>query len=313
MANILYNSQGQIDINAMRANGTLPHDAYIKWDQEMVDVARKRLTIVEDLNAFGLVNASYNLGDIVVKYEKISNVGSSSISMDGATPAKRDRTTFTEAGVPLPIFRQDFTLNERQMQSGLNGGHDLGKTYITGATKNIAEDIHGMVFNGAPDLVTVDGLHLYGLTNHPDRNTVAATAAWGAGGSDPVQDIENMLAAAYAKNFFGPFNLYVSLDHWAFIDGDYSAVKGEKTYKQRFEAFSNINAVRPGDQLANGSAVLVNMTNETIELKVAQDLVNFQQPQTERMQYDFTVMAAMAICVKSDANSNCGVVNLTGS
>jgi uncharacterized linocin/CFP29 family protein len=313
MQNLIYNSEGTIDVNAMRANGTLPHEAYIKWDQRMVDVARERLTIVQDLNAFGLVNTDYNLGDIVAKYEKLSDMDDAAVNMDGVTPASRDRVTFTEAGVPIPIFSKNFTINERQILDGMRNRNSLPNTMITTSTRRVADRINAMIFNGLPNFVTVDGLSVFGLTSHPNRNQVAAAANWGAAGQDPVGDIENMLAAAYADNFFGPFNLYVSKDHWAFIQGDYNANKGEKTYKERFESFSDINEVRPGDQLAAGSVVLVNMSDETIELKVGQEFVNFEQPQTNRMQHDFTVMAAMAICIKADANNNCGVVQLTGS
>ena len=310
---IIYNSEGKVDVETMRTNGTLPHEAYIKFDQRMVDVARDRLTIVQDLNSFGLVNRNYNLGDIVAKYEKLSDMDAAVVNMDGVTPASRDRVTYTEAGVPIPVFSKNFQINERQLQAGLNKGHSLANTMITTSTRRVADSINQMIFNGLPNFVTVDGLSVFGLTNHPNRNQVAAAAAWGGVGSDPVADVENMLAAAYADNFFGPFNLYVSKDHWSFIQGDYNANKGEKTFKERFESFSDINEVRAGDQLADGSAVLVNMSDETIELKVGQDFVNFEQPQTNRMQHDFTVMAAMAICIKADANNNCGVVELTGS
>jgi hypothetical protein len=121
-----------------------------------------------------------------------------------------------------------------------------------------------------------------------------------------------MLRLAYADNFFGPFVLYVSKNRWATIQGDYSADKGDRTYKERIEAFSDIDSVRPGDGLGDGTCVLVQMTEENVELKVAQDFVNFEQPQTNVMQHDFAVMAAMAVCLKATSENKLGVVHTSG-
>ena len=53
---LIYNAEGRLDVNAMRTNGTLSHEDYIKWDTKMVDVARTRLTFVQDLIDNGLVD-----------------------------------------------------------------------------------------------------------------------------------------------------------------------------------------------------------------------------------------------------------------
>ena len=121
-----------------------------------------------------------------------------------------------------------------------------------------------------------------------------------------------MLAKAYADNFFGPFNLYVSKDNWGFIQKSRSA-SSDITFKKIFENMSDITAVRPGDKLADGELVLVQMTEDVVDLAVAQDIVNFEEPQTSAMQHDFTVMAAMAVRVKSDSAGKCGIVHATGA
>ena len=315
----IFNSKEKLDVNAMRANtslitnGTLRHEDYISWDEKMVAVARNRLTVIQDLNTYGLVDSNYTLGDEIAKYEKLSDMTAGNVDMDGVTPGQRDRLVFTQTGVPIPIFHKDFQLNRRQILSSQNRpGANLPTLGIETATKIVAEDLESMVWNGLPNLV-VGGYQIYGLTNHPNRNTVAAAAPWGGGGDTPVADVEGMLAAAYADKFYGPFVLYVSKDKWAFIQGDYSANKGDRTFMERFMAFSDIVAVRPGDGLPDGNVILVQMTTDVIELKVAQELMNFEQPQVNAYQHDFEVMAAMAVAVKSDSSGNCGVVQLTGA
>ena len=307
----IFNEQGQLDVNAMRTNGTLSHEDYIKWDTKMVDVARRRLNVVQDFATYGLVDNNYDLGDIVAKYEKLSNMTSANISMDGVTAPERDRLVFTEAGVPIPIFHKGFQLNERQiLASQRKPGQNLPTTQLTTTTRLVAEQVDNMFWNGVPSIVE-DSTQVYGFTNHPNRITKTASATWNTTGT-PIADVEDMLRLAYADNFFGPFVLYVSKDRWSTIQGDYSSEKGDRTYKERIEAFSDIESVRPGDGLADGTCVLVQMTEENVELKVAQDFVNFEQPQTNVMQHDFAVMAAMAVCLKATSENKLGVVHTTG-
>lgn len=314
-----YSHYGNLNINEMRnnseliKNGTLRHEDWIKWDQRMIDIARQRLTAIQDLIDFGLAREDFDLGDILSNYEKLSDMTKANIDMDGGTPGQRDRLTFTPAGVPIPIFHKEFQLNQRQILSSMRRpGGNLPTTHMTTATRIVMDGVEDMAFNGVPSIV-IDGAQVFGYTNHPNRNTLTITNAWGGGSETPVADVLAMLQAAYDDNFFGPFVLYVSKDNWGFIQDDYNAVKGEKTFKERFEAFSDISAVRPGDSLSDGELVLVQMTEDVVDLAVAQNVVNFEEPQVKRMQHDFTVMAAMAIRVKSDKDGRSGVVHSTGA
>ena len=318
-AGFIYNEQGKLDTPAMRANsnlvtnGTLSHEDYIKWDTKMIDVARTRLNAVQDLIDNNLANEEFDLGDIVSKYEKLSDMTAANVDMDGVTPSQKDRLVFTETGVPIPVFHKGFQLNQRQiLSSQRKPGASLPTTQLSVCTRLVADQLESMVWDGVPSIV-MDSLQVYGYTNHPNRNTKSISNAWGGGSETPVADVRSMLDLAYADNFHGPFILYVSLDNWGFIQDDYSSSKGDRTYKERFEAFSDIISVRPGDGLADGELVLVQMTEDVVDLAVAQNFTNFEQPQTNLMQHDFMVMAAMAIRVKADSTGKCGVVHATGA
>jgi hypothetical protein len=323
---LLLNSEGKVDSLEMRknsglsrkmlnVNGTLSHEAYIKWDEKVVDIARKQLTVVADLAKYNLVDSSLNLGDIVSNYEQISDMTAANVDMDGATPGQRDRLTFTEQGVPVPIFHKSFQLNQRQIQATLDRpGRQLPSLGISTASRLVADQINAMCWDGFGRVV--DGKQVYGFTNHPNRNTKTISNPWGGGSETPVADVQDMIAKLQVDNYGYGENtcvLYVSPDNWSFIDNDYSTQKGEKTYKQRFEAFAPIAEVRLGTGLADGELVLVEMRDDVVELKVGQDLTWFEQPQSDMMQHDFKVLAAMALVVKTDANNNCGVVHATGA
>ena len=312
-ANQFLTDLGGLNINQLRTNGSLRHEDYIKWDEKMVYTAKQRLHAVSDLVELGLVDSSYNLGDIVSKYEKVSDMTAANVNMDGTTRGQRDRLTFTEAGVPIPIFRKDFRLNQRQILSSQSRpAGSLPTTSITIATRLVSDLMEDMVWNGVPSIVE-DSTQIYGYTNHPNRNTHTISNAWGGGSEDPVGDVLAMIQKAVNDNFYGPYYLYISKDDMTFIEEDYSSAKGDRTYKQRLEAISEIAAVKVGYGLADGEVVLVQMTEDVVDLAVAQEIVNFEQPQTDLMQHDFTVMSAMAIRVKSDQSGQCGIVHATGA
>jgi hypothetical protein len=323
---LLLNSEGKVDSLAMRknsalsqkflnVNGTLPHEAYIKWDEKVVDVARKELTLVQDMARYNLVDASLDLGDIVANYEKIGDMTSANVDMDGVTPGQRDRIVFTTAGVPVPIFHKEFQLNQRQIQAAMDRpGRQLTTLGVSTATRLVADKVNEMCWDGFNRVV--DGKQIFGLTNHPNRNTKSISNAWGGGSETPIADVQDMITKLQADNYgYGENScvLYVSSDNWSFIDNDYSTAKGEKTYKQRFEAFAPIAEVRLGTGLSDGELVLVEMREDVVELKVAQDFTWFENPQQHMMQHDFEVMSAMALVVKTDSNNNCGVVHATGA
>ena len=300
---------GKLDIQKMRTNGSLPTDAYKFFDDALVKVAKQELTLVQDLNEYGLVDNSLNLGDTIVSYDKVSDMSPAEVSMDGITRSQNGSLSFTEAGVPVPIFRKDFSLTERQIQSTSR----LSTTGIEIATRVVSESINTTCLNGYGR--TVDSFELYGLKNQPNVNTVTISNPWGGGSETPQADIESMIQQLQNDGYGFAENscvLYVSPDNWAFIDQDYSTEK-TGTYKQRFEAYAPIRKVQLGTGLADGELLLVEMRSDVIELKVAQDLTFFEQPKTDAMLSKFTVLGAMALVVKSDSNGNSGVCYATGA
>lgn len=300
---------GKLDIQKMRTNGSLPTDAYKFFDDALVKVAKQKLTLVQDLNEYGLVDNSLNLGDTIVSYDKVSDMSPAEVSMDGITRSQNGALSFTEAGVPVPIFRKDFSLTERQIQATSR----LSTTGIEIATRVVSESINTTCLNGYGR--TVDSFELYGLKNQPNVNTVTISNSWGGGSETPQADIESMIQQLQNDGYGFAENscvLYVSPDNWAFIDQDYSTEK-TGTYKQRFESYAPIRKVQLGTGLADGELLLVEMRSDVIELKVAQDLTFFEQPKTDAMISNFTVLGAMALVVKSDSNGNSGVCYATGA
>lgn len=295
---------GQLVTNA----STLRHEEHKRYDQKLVQIARQRLNGIDDLRRRGLVTNLGGLGVILSMYERVGDMTQATVSMDGLTPAQKDRLTFDEVGVPIPVFHEDWSLNLRQIEASRTRGEPLPTTQIAVATRLVADRMEDALFNGIPGLV-VDGKQVYGYTTHPDRNTGSVTAAWAtATGVQIVGDVKLMLQQAYDDNFFGPFVIYVAKDIWANIQTDYSASKGDNTIADRIEAFRDIAEVRPGDALPSGNVTMVQMTEDVVDLAVAQDIRNIQW-QTNPMKTDYKVFSVLAPRIKSEKNGKSGIVH----
>jgi uncharacterized linocin/CFP29 family protein len=315
MSKFIYNEQGKLDLAEMRTNSTLPTDAYKFYDDKLVKVAKQELRIVQDCVEAGLVDNSLNLGDTIVSYDKLADMSEAEASMDGITRSQNGALTFNQAGVPVPVYRKDFELDQRRIQAVLGrGSMSLPTTGLELATRKVAEKINSVCWNGFGK--SVNGMELNGLRNSSGVNTKTAVAPWGGGSENPMTDIQEMIKELQTDGYGFTENsciLYVSPDNWGYIDNDYSTAKGEKTYKQRFEAFAPIRKVELGSGLGDGECILVEMRSDVLELKVAQDITFYELPQVDPMLSQFSVIGSMALIVKSDYNGNSGVAYLTGA
>ena len=290
-------------------SSTLRHEEYLRYDKKLVDIARQRLNGIADLQRAGLVVNLGSLGVMLSMYERVGDMTKASINMEGMTAGDNDRVTFDTVGVPIPIFSKDWSINKRQLEASRTRGESLSTTQLAIATRLVSDSLEDCLFNGISNLV-VDGRKVFGYTTHPDRNTVTLSGkGWSvATGRDIIGDTKNMLDSAYQANFFGQFTMYVAKDIWAEIQLDYSNTKGDKTYKERIEAFADIKEVKPADSLPAGNVVLVQLTEDVVDLAVAQDIVNIEWTNNP-MQSLFKVYCAMAPRIKSDKNGACGVVH----
>ena len=150
--------------------------------------------------------------------------------MDGRTTGEKDRITFEEAGVPIPIIHEDFGLNFRTLEASRTTGEPLDTTSISTAGTEVMEEIERMIFNGAN--IKVGNDRIYGLVTHPERNTFNigdwSTASTEQQRKDVVSETNAMIKAARADNFNGPFTLYVAKNIWDTLQDDYNDQKGDR-------------------------------------------------------------------------------------
>ena len=295
--------------NNLVANSTLRADDHKIMAEKLVGTAKEKLVGVLDLYNRGLVVTLPNWGFTLYQYEKISGMTDAEVTMEASTDGQNDRQTFELATLPVPVIHKDFKLGARQWQASQNSGSGLDLTQLSESARNVSDKLEDMLFNGLPSLI-VSGSQIYGYTNHPERTTVTlAGTGWGtSSGRDIIGDTKNMLQAMYDANRYGPFVMYVAKNVWAELELDYSTSKGDRTFKERIEAFEGIEAVKCSTKLADDDVVLVQMTDDVVKMILAKD-ISYVQYSNDPFTTKFKTVMAAAPLIMSDKNGSCAVVH----
>lgn len=273
---------GMHEEGTLAANATLRKDEWEQIDGRVNDVMRERLSIVDDLRARGLVT-NVTLGTMLRVTERLSDMDPAVVSYDGDTAPTKDKPNFERDVIPVPVIAKDFTLNWRQLDASRRRGDPLDVTGAAIAARKVRDQLQNLFANGfnmgpgTNPAVGSAGQSIPGLVNAGSKLTISGgTALWSAASPDIIGDVLKMLQTAYASNLFGPFFLYVSKDYWAPIQADYSTAKGDRTFMERILAFADIAGVRPLDMLPNATALLLQMTDDVIDLTEAQAVTTVQ-------------------------------------
>ena len=298
-----------MNVNSLRTNALLRKDEWLQLDEVVVDIAKKRLNGIADLQARGLTLNLGGLGTMVSQYEAQSDMTDANVDMAGVTPGEEDDVTFDLRSVPVPITHKDFRINIRRLEASRKLGDSIDVTQAEVASRKVAEKLESMLFNGVG--VTVEGSTIYGYTNHPRRNTGVASGPFSTIGNI-YATILNMIRDLNAVRMYGPFMLYVAKDVWPDFLNVYTDGSGE-TARDRVLRIPELMDVKPADVLTNGHIVMVQMTRDVVDLAVGQDIVTVQWNALGGMIEYFKVMAAMAPRIKYDSSNRMGIAHYTGA
>jgi len=304
----------------MASNATLQKDEWERIDERVNQVFRERITIVDDLRAAGLVNP-VGLGTILRVTERLSDMDQADVSYDGDSPPTRDRPNFKRDVIPVPVIGKGFTVNWRQLDSSRRRGDPLDVTAAGIAARKVRDQLESVFINGfnsgpgSNPTNSTDGQSIPGLTTHSNRQTQAKSATWSASSTDIIGDVLLTLGKAYAKFFFGPFNFYVPKNAWATLQQDYkTANPTSRTFLERILGMMDIKAVRPADFLATDNMILLQMTEDVIDLTEAQPVTTVQWEKNPFVT-EFRVLEVGGPQIKnvevSDGTTTAGIVHLS--
>jgi hypothetical protein len=184
----------------------------------------------------------------------------------------------------------------------------LDVTQAQTAARLVRDQLEDILFNGSG--VVVGGNNIYGYTDHPDRNT-GTGGNWGTTIADVYTDVNNMVAAAEAAFYNGPYGLYVGRTAFGEARDINTDGSGQSGVARVLENLPMVNFFKASDRLTAEEGVLVMLSRDVVDLAIAQNVVTVEWSEMGGMISRFKVMAAMVPRVKSDANGASGIVHYT--
>lgn len=315
LAGIRFQQHG-FRLSSLRPNDTLRRDEWVFFRNVIVEEAALRLVGIADLLSLGLTLPVPNaLGKTEIEFEDQTDMTEAETSLDGLSRTRMDRVIFSQSRIPNFITHKDFFLTRRVIEASRERGETLPTVSVRAATKKVNEKLEDILFNGGGPVV--NGNQAWGYTNHPDRVIVGFSGvAWNLAVTDAekaaiVTDVLTM-KQRLVDNGYGSSRkgIYVGADMEQVTGEDYKAsISG--TVMARIMQIEGIAFVRVSDKLAAGTAVMVALDRDVIELAVGERPQPIQWDFEGGMGVNFKVMAIMVPLIKSTASGKSGIVHLS--
>lgn len=288
-------------------------DAWRRIDQRAAMIQRDVLGVFARLARAN--STPVDIADIVSFYPKVSDSGSTQVTMDGRAPGRADAASVTFAGTPVPIVHSEATFGWRQWQV-LARGNGLGAAdSLANNQRSVAEKLEDMAINGLSSIV-VGGSTIYGLKNFPDRSsgTYGAFNLNGGTGANWLTAFTTTLAALIADNSYGQATVFVNYSDWFHAGVTDYAANYTGTIAQRMLAVPGVREVVPCSKLAANDVIAVNNIDSGEWGSILTGMPMTTRPKArmnEQDDYSFSVMAMAAPQFRSDANARSHIAAYT--
>lgn len=292
--------------NGMWVNSALRKDEWEELDEAVVAATGPRTARLDTLTRVPLGG----IGTLVSQWNVASQMTAAQISISGRAQGQGDRVDYKLAGVAVPVVWKEFDIGERELDASRRMGNGLDTTTAFEAGRVVSEKLIDMYYNGDAD-IDLNGNNIYGLTTHPQRNTGSAAGDFGTI-TNIRTTILNMITAANADNFYGPYDVDVANTQYIEMLARYTDGSGQTALATVLE-LPQISNVYPSDQLTAGSLVLAQSTRDVQDYAVAMDVMLVEWMSGDGMTHHFKVMAIQVPRIKSEYSDKSGVVHYTGA
>lgn len=288
-----------------------------EMDELMVEAAQDEFTLFDRLRSRNLVD-SVPLETTISMWSEMSGFGEAEVDMDGRSQTVEDLPPGDfDRGVPIPLIAAAFRLGHR----GPDATQDMRDTGIDGATRAVMEEMERFIVRGWERNVTDgegDTFTLYGVTNHPDRNTLAGTADWDdETNRDIEQDILNMVEALEGDNFSGPYDLWLNSSEVARLR-DASPNYDNQRIRETIDDLPEVDNIVVSNYIPENEGVMVDLQRQVIDAKLSDgNVTDVAEWENTPMETQFKVYSGFAPRVKSrpvtgaDTRES-GVAHITG-
>jgi uncharacterized linocin/CFP29 family protein len=291
------------------ANALLSEDDWRMLTDEVVQVTRKNRIAVNDLRSRGLTLSLPDIGVYQVDWQKFSDLEPAVASMSLRGNYQNDQGQFSREGVPVPIIHKDFYFDIRDLLASRRGGNALDTTHIAIATQLVAEREEQILMNG--DLtIQFQGNVLYGYTTHP--NVIPETTSNDFGTPANIDaKFRLVIGALREKNHRGPFKVYLNPVQFGEMKAARTTTSDITMNRFVLDQHPEIEAIEESPWVAAGTGVVVEMSRQTVDLAIAQDLTVVQWDDPSGAGVNIRVMSSLAPRIKSDAAGQTGVLYMT--
>jgi uncharacterized linocin/CFP29 family protein len=300
-----------LNTNVLRTNDTLRKQEWELLDETLVGIARQRLIGINDLRAAGLVEPTGGLGIMHSQYEQLGDMSAAEVNFAGVTDGERDSVTFSLISVPVPVISKEFSIDIRRLEASRGSqshGTPIDRTQLFVAGEKVTEMMEELLFNGFSG-GGMDGSRIYGYTTESHVNSYSGSD-WGTG-TNVTTDVIGMIDKLEADRYFGPYTGYVSATQFGQLRNFFTDGSGDNV-TDRLKRIDGLSGLKPGDRLADGTAVLLAMRRDVVDLAVGLDLTVLEWDQRGGWMLFFKVCTALAPRVKYDAVGGSGIVKATG-
>ena len=297
----------------MRGLAPLWKNAQEQIDAAVVRVGREGLVIAEDRMNLFPVNLPNWLGVLELTSHK---VGESRKANRGMVPGSmpdgggiQDKIPYT---IPIYVTWDQFGFNAREIAAAQRAGRPLEMDEAEQAVRNVNFAIEDAIINGLD--INVTGNSSPGLLDTTNTQAYETNTAWDNGsktGAEILTDVLAMRAVAAADKYYGPYTLYVPTAYSAAMQRPFDSSSGARTIQQYLEAltFGNRNLrVRTADLLPANRTLLIQDTSSVVDVIIGQQPVAINPAPEIEFHTKWLVYAVIVPRVKSDINSNFGVV-----
>lgn len=293
----------------------VPIDAWRRIDGRATRIQRDVLTV---FNRLALANSvPVGLGDLVSYFPKVSDSGEAHVSMDGRSEGNADQAVVSYEGTPIPIVDGFARLGWRQMEVVRKGQAQLDMESIANVQRKVAEKAEDIVLNGLSSVV-VGGSTIYGLRNHPQRNTdthgfdLNSTAT----GANWLAAFVKLVNALVGDNAYGKITVFLNYSDWTYASLNEFAAGYPKTILQRLKEIEQIAEIIPASKVPADNIIGVAGLDTGDWGSILSAMPMVTRPKTRLNQEDdyvFGVLMAAAPQFRVDASGQTSIAHLTAS
>lgn len=302
-------------INLIGNASPVPIDAWRRIDARATRVMRDVLVV---FNRLAQANQQpVGLGDLVSYFPKISDSGEVHVSMDGRSEGLADAPTIQYEGTPVPILDSFARFGWRQMEVVRKGQASLDVEAVANHQRKVAEKLEDMVLNGLSSIV-VGGSTIYGLRNHPNRNTGTHgfdlnSTATGANWLTAFKQIIDLLVG---DNAFGKVTVFLNYSDWLYASVNEFTAGYPKTILQRLREVEQIVDIIPASKIPADNIIGIAglETGDWGSILSAMPMTSRPKArQNPEDDYVFGVMAAAAPQFRVDNDGRMPIAHTTAS